>query len=167
MNANASSLSNVVFLSPHFTLHELIRSSNAARLGIDNTPTPEALANMRDILCPGLEIVRGVVRKPVQVNSAYRCLLLNGNTPGSSSTSYHVLGLAADILCPPLTAYALAVLLCAHKMRIRYDKLIYEFDWVHIQFAKPKAVPRLTEWTIKYNLKLNRSTTRAGIKEVV
>ena len=33
-------------LSPNFTLEELTRSDIAARLGIDNTPGPDALANL-------------------------------------------------------------------------------------------------------------------------
>lgn len=44
--------------SPHFTLSELTHSQTAARRGIDNRSTEAALANLRDMLCPGLEQVR-------------------------------------------------------------------------------------------------------------
>ena len=34
-------------LSENFTLDEMVFSQTAARLGIDNTPSPEVLANLK------------------------------------------------------------------------------------------------------------------------
>ena len=45
-----------------------------------------------------LEIVRQMYGKPMRINSGYRCKKSNGNA-GSSSTSSHLIGEAADIGC--------------------------------------------------------------------
>jgi hypothetical protein len=37
----------MTLLSPHFTVAELTRSEAAARRGLDNTPPPDAIVNLR------------------------------------------------------------------------------------------------------------------------
>ena len=64
-------------LTTHFTLSELLVSGEAARRGIDNTPTPEALAALKRTAL-GLETVRmRLGGAPILISSGYRCLALN------------------------------------------------------------------------------------------
>lgn len=115
-------------LSPHFTLEELIASGLASRRGIDNIPSETIKSNLKRI-ADKLEEVRALVGKPLIVSSGYRCLELN-KAVGSSDTSAHVKGLAADFTCPGMTSQALASLI--HDSDIEFDQLIYEGAWVHL-----------------------------------
>lgn len=92
-------------MARYFTLNEFIRSDTAKRLGIDNTPTPEAkhhLLQLMDFLddlrwgwtlhCDANELGSGKLR----INSGYRCPELN-KAVGGAETSAHLIGYAADI----------------------------------------------------------------------
>lgn len=120
-----------MFLSPHFTLHEFITSQNAARFGIDNTPTPEIIENLRR-LAGVLEDVRTIAGVPISISSGYRCPALNKVSKGSK-TSAHVAGLAADIDAFGIHPRALATRIASS--RIIFDQLILEYPedgWVHV-----------------------------------
>ncbi len=80
----------------HFTIAELTRSNTAARLGIDNRPPAEAIANMNRLITEVLEPARVRVGMPIIVNSGYRCKALN-DAVGGVARSYHLAGRAADI----------------------------------------------------------------------
>ena len=71
-------------LSPHFSEEEL-RCKCCGKLVVDGR------------LIQLLEKIRSLVDAPVVVTSGYRCPRHNAETPESSPTSYHVLGMAADI----------------------------------------------------------------------
>jgi zinc D-Ala-D-Ala carboxypeptidase len=115
-------------LSPHFTLEEMTFSQTASRYGIDNTPTPDALACLHD-LAAALEEVRALFgNRAVIISSGYRCEALN-EAVGGSSTSAHMLGMAADIVSPPPSPLDLCRLI--EGSDIAFDQLIFEFDWVH------------------------------------
>jgi len=116
-------------LTDHFTLDELTISETAARQNIDNTPSPEVLANLKR-LAATLEDVRALVGKPIVVSSGYRSPAVN-KAVGGSVSSAHMTGLAADINCPGIKPAALAKLIKASG--IVFDQLILEYDrWVHI-----------------------------------
>ncbi|MDX1982051.1 MAG: D-Ala-D-Ala carboxypeptidase family metallohydrolase [Bryobacteraceae bacterium] len=117
-------------LSEHFTLEEMILSQTAAREGIDNTPTPEVIKNLR-ITVATLEEIRDLLGVPVLVSSGYRSPALNKAVKGSK-TSAHMQGLAADFTAPGFgTVFQVARKIAASG--ISYDQLIYEFDsWVHV-----------------------------------
>lgn len=127
-------------LSPHFTLEELTVSETAARKGLDNTPTDDALFNLRR-LALFLEEVRTVIGKPIRINSAYRSPEVNGSV-GGKTTSQHCLGCAADIRVPGMTPNEVVKKLKASNLQ--YDQLIREFDsWTHISIPNTKdAKPR-------------------------
>ena len=138
----------VVKLSEHFFLSEIVRSDTAARRGIDNSPPPAILARLRDILAPGLEVVRVICgNHVVHVTSGYRCPELNAAI-GSIPTSAHVLGYAADIQIPACgtPAQVARILAKAHERgEIEYDQLIFEFgSWVHISFDPRMRCQNLT-----------------------
>lgn len=118
-------------LSPHFTLAEFTRSDTAARLGIDNTPSPEHLANLQR-LAEALEGVRALLGAPIIITSGYRSLALNRAVDGSS-TSSHSQGLAADFHCPGYGSdFDVCRMIAAS--RLKFDQLIFEqanTTWVH------------------------------------
>jgi hypothetical protein len=119
-------------LSEHFSLEELVASSTALRLGIDNTPPPDIVANLR-MVAAGLEQARVLLGGiPLHVDSGYRCPALN-KAVGGAVASDHMRGLAADIVCnlKPLTV----ALLLTRDPRFVYDQLIQEGTWTHLGFA--------------------------------
>ena len=83
-------------LSPHFKLSELTASATARENGIDNTPPPKIVDNLRH-LCEGtLEPLREEIKLPVVITSGYRCKALNERITHHSATSQHMSGCAAD-----------------------------------------------------------------------
>jgi hypothetical protein len=127
-------------LSDHFTLRELCRSQTAARRGIDNTPAPEAVENLRTLCTYILEPIRKNFAMPFSPASGYRSVELNRRIGGSSDTSAHCRGMAADIELPHISNHDLA-LWVRDNLRSVFDQLILEcFDpeagpnsgWVHI-----------------------------------
>ena len=63
--------------SEFFTLDELIKSSTAKRLKIDNTPNAEVLRNLQYGVYMVLEPLRRVHQQPIIITSGYRCEKLN------------------------------------------------------------------------------------------
>ena len=120
-------------LSENFSLAQLTASETAALKGIDNTPSPEALANMQR-LAAGLEEVRSLLGAPLDISSAYRCPELN-RAVGGSAGSQHVQGMAADFTCPQFGP-PIAVAAAIQASGIAFDQCILEFNrWVHISFS--------------------------------
>jgi zinc D-Ala-D-Ala carboxypeptidase len=124
-------------LSPHFSLAQLIRSDTAEKAGIDNSPSAEAVENLRQ-LAQGLERVRALLGAPLEISSGYRCPALN-EAVGGSSASQHLQGLAADFVCPGFGP-PLAVARAIQQSEIDFDQCILEYGrWVHLSFS---PVPR-------------------------
>lgn len=123
------------YLSPHFSLAELTATSHR-RLG--NTPTPEALENLRKRLAPGLETVRLILMAAagrevaMLVSSGYRSKAVNRKV-GGSATSGHLYGYAADFIAPRLGG-PLAVCRAIAASNLPFDQLIEEGTWTHISF---------------------------------
>jgi hypothetical protein len=119
-------------LSEHFTLGELTSSDHAKRHGIDNTPTPEIIENLKRLCVDVLEPMRALLGSAVYPTSGYRSPLVNLGI-GGSSTSQHMRGEAADFHVHGYTDedVARAVMTSA----VPFDQLILEFPpdgWVHI-----------------------------------
>ena len=91
----------------YFSIRELIRSETALRLGLDNTPSDEHLANLKqlvDLLLDPLREAwgaecarRGFGDPALIVTSGYRGFRLNEAVEGSA-TSAHCCGSAADLV---------------------------------------------------------------------
>lgn len=124
-------------LSPHFSLSEMTSSDTAVRKGIDNRPTPEAMAALVRT-ATGLEGVRALLGVPVLVSSGYRSRDLN-ELIGGQPLSQHCKGEAADFTAPLYgTPEQIATRLV--KSSLAFDQLIVEFGrWVHCSFT---ATPR-------------------------
>ena len=134
-------------LSEHFSLEELVASETAARTGIDNTPSPQLMPNLR-ALAQGLEQVRTALGGlPIHINSGFRCAALNSAVGGAKS-SMHMRGLAADILCPQFGT-PLEVCRAIVAAGIVTDQIIHEFGkWCHIAVASPGTQARRQLLTI-------------------
>lgn len=127
----------MIFLSQHFTLAEMTRSQTASRRGIDNTPPPAAITNLRRLCVEVLEPLRAMVRRPLHVTSGYRSPMLNEIVGGNRKGS-HPRGEAADIECPGFDNLQLARLI--RDGGLIFDQLLLEFyvagvpssGWVHV-----------------------------------
>lgn len=125
-------------LSQHFTLEEMIKSQTASRKGIDNTPTPEVIENLK-LLCEHvLEYIRVRFGKPITVNSGYRGPKLN-KAIGGAKNSQHMTGQAADI---EIVGIDNKTLFNWIRDNMEFDQLILEYykegipdsGWVHVSW---------------------------------
>lgn len=126
-------------LTAHFDLSEFTRSESAKREGLDNTPTPEHLENIK-ILCEKvLEPIR-LRFGSINISSGYRGKLLN-HFIGGAVNSDHCVGRAADIDMDDVgTGVTNTEIFNYIKDNLDYDQLIWEFgnkekpDWVHVGY---------------------------------
>ena len=124
-------------LSLHFTLEEMIKSQAGDRAGIDNLPPPACREALRALCLHVLEPIRERFG-PVIITSGYRGPELN-RIVGSSSSSQHPKGEAADIEVPGMANADLARWIEKH---LEYDQLILECykpgipssGWVHVSY---------------------------------
>ncbi|MGB7407139.1 MAG: D-Ala-D-Ala carboxypeptidase family metallohydrolase [Pontixanthobacter sp.] len=122
------------FLTPNFTLGELIASPTAAVRGINNFPGTQEIAALRLLAENVLQPVRDHFDAPVIVTSGYRSPALN-RAIGGSRTSQHVKGEAADFTVRGHSNFAVCRWMERH---LNYDQLIYEFGeqgWVHCGYS--------------------------------
>jgi len=149
-------------LSPHFTLHEAMRSQTAARHGIDNTPPRELHPRLEALAHTILEPVRAHFRIPFSPSSWYRSPELERVLTWRSFLRWaskrrldphedsswqlyldlksHPRGEAADIELPGIPNHVLAEWI---RDNLTFDQLILEFHtigqpqsgWVHVSFS--------------------------------
>ncbi|MDR0213243.1 MAG: DUF882 domain-containing protein [Comamonas sp.] len=128
-------------LTPHFTLAEMTASTTARRLGLDNTPTDEALANLQRT-AEMLERIRTHLGgKAIIVTSGYRGRQVN-QAVGGATSSDHMSGQAADIQVPAYgKPYDVAKALAPHIDALGIGQVIYEVNgnshWVHVSTRVP------------------------------
>jgi hypothetical protein len=124
-------------LSRSFSLAELTRSEVAARRGWSNTPDGAAIENLRALCANVLQPLRDGLGRPLRVNSGFRSAPVN-RAAGSTMTSQHVRGEAADIECAGVPNMRLAQTIL--DLGLPFDQLILEFHvvgepssgWVHV-----------------------------------
>ena len=125
-----------------FTFDELIRSATAERLGIDNFPPPEEMANLRHLAIRILQPLRDAWQRPIIVTSGYRSPALN-KALGGARNSQHLMGQAADI-CATDPADNKALFLTAVRLiqegTLQVGQLIdeYAYQWIHISLPTPR-----------------------------
>ena len=125
-------------LSKNFSLAELTYSSTAINKGLDNTPTPEIIANMQILVDNVLQPLREQLGKPLKINSGYRSPAVN-TAVGGSATSDHCKGQAADIEIAGMTNGDLANYIIEN---FKFTQVILEFytqglpnsGWVHVSY---------------------------------
>jgi hypothetical protein len=131
-------------ISEHLTLAELIRSESAKRNGITNMPTPEHIANLKELAENIFEPIRANFRCPILISSGYRSRELNAKIGGASgaSLSQHCFGQAIDIDMDG-TTYGVTNADIFHfiKDKLPFDQLICELGndtnpvWVHCSYS--------------------------------
>lgn len=127
-------------LSEHFTLEEFLASQTAARNGIDNTPSPEIVANLTKTATL-MEQVRAILGgDAIFISSGYRSPSLNAAV-GGAANSAHTTGQACDFNCPAFGTVRDICLALESAPDLHYDQLIREFDangsgWCHIAWAE-------------------------------
>ena len=126
-------------ISKHVSYKEGVYSVTATRLGVDNTPNDEQLANMELVAEKVFEPLREWVGKPIKVNSFFRGLSLN-TAIGGARKSQHMKGQAMDI--DDNYGHATnAEMYHWIKENLDFDQLIWEFgdddnpNWLHISYV--------------------------------
>lgn len=134
-----------------FPLDEFLRSDRATRLGIPNVPTIAAKANLAALAWNVLQPLRDAMGGPIKVTSGYRSPLLNAKTPGSSTTSQHSLGEAADLVS--LGGFTNAAMFEYIRKHLPFDQMVWEYGtrknpaWVHVTFRSQKRRGQLLRTT--------------------
>ncbi len=125
-------------LTPHFSMWEFVISQTAERLGIDNTPPPKVIKNLRTLaetICEPARCALGAMK----ISSGFRCPPLNAAV-GGSPTSAHPLGHAGDLQPYEASKLELARWI---KTNCKFDQIILEFGqmqssgkfepaWIHV-----------------------------------
>ena len=126
-------------ISNNITYAEAIHSNTAKRRGIDNTPNPTQVENMKLTAEKIFEPLRKFVGGPIKVNSFFRSPELNTKI-GGSKTSQHCKGQAIDI--DDVFGYKTnAEMYNWIKENLDFDQMIWEFgtdmnpNWVHISYV--------------------------------
>jgi len=127
-------------ISKNITYKEAIHSNTAKRLGIDNTPNDQQIANMKVIAEKVFEPLRQWVGGPIKVTSFFRSVETN-KAIGGSSRSQHCLGCALDL--DDVFGYKTnAEMFYYIKEYIDFDQLIWEFgddnnpNWIHVSYVE-------------------------------
>lgn len=125
-------------LSPNFSLAEFTASATAKAQGIANTPGARQIAAMQLLCAKVLEPLRAHFGKPVRITSGFRSIKLC-LAVGSSSTSQHAQGEAADLEIPGIDNVTVATFI---RDRLPFDQLILEnyirgqpnSGWIHVSY---------------------------------
>jgi len=142
-------------LTAHFSLDELVFSSTAQRLGIDNMPDTETIQRLM-VTAMGLEKIRALLGAPLHIDSGYRCPALN-KAVGGVPDSAHIEGYAADFICPEYGS-PLMIARAIAGSDIAFDKCIQEGQWCHVSFD-----PRLRHQALTATFGPNGATYSQGV----
>lgn len=129
----------------NFSYDELIASSTAKRLGLDNTPTPEEKEKLRRLAIELLQPIRDAWKSPIIVNSAFRSEQVN-KAVGGVKNSQHRLGEAADITIggrdrnKKLFNFIYKLI---SQGKIKVGQLIdeYNYSWIHVSLPRTNGKP--------------------------
>ena len=125
------------YKSKYFTYADMFRSSTAERLGLKNyTEDKATLLNMKALFRDVLDPLCDKLGKRVTISSGFRTKELNEAISGSSKTSQHMKGEAADIDMGSKSANK--IVYDTIKELGNYDQLIDEsdLDWVHVSWKR-------------------------------
>lgn len=128
-------------LTKNFSLDEFLVSSTATARGIANTPTPEHERRIREVVAPGMQLIRDIIGRAIVMTSAYRNQRVN-KLVGGVPKSDHTEAWATDSRAAGLSAYSYAKAIEAEmrpggRLHGRIDQLILETSRsiVHVSFA--------------------------------
>lgn len=125
----------------YFTINELTKSATATRLGIANKPDAAAKKALTALVDNVLDPLRAAWKRPIVVNSGYRCAALN-RAVGGATMSQHLYGEAVDIEDYSRSRAQNAKLFdLIRSLGLPFDQLIYESpnslgpDWIHVSYG--------------------------------
>ena len=130
-------------ITKNFSLEEFTKSCTADRKGIDNTPSHEVKNNIARLVKEIMQPIRDKYKKPIVINSGYRCDALN-KAVGGSRTSQHCTGEAVDFETTNGVNDKLFRLVkeMVEKGEIQCGQLIWEYgskknpNWIHISLPR-------------------------------
>lgn len=120
-------------ISLYCTYGEAVHSPTAERMGLQNTPNEDQLANMRYVATEIFDKVREHIAAPLTASSFFRSHELNAAIGGSSTISQHMKGEAIDMYKPGRHKEIFDYI----RKNLTFDQLIWEYgdtnepDWVH------------------------------------
>lgn len=123
----------------YFKLSEFAVSSSYPRLA--KMPTGEIKTNIEYLVDYLLDPVRERIGKPITVTSGYRPPELN-KAIGGVSTSNHLYGYAADVVCGNNRSDNLKIAIAVIELGLDFDELLLEEGtltapcWIHIAVKK-------------------------------
>lgn len=147
-----------IMLSRDWSLAAAVASATAKRLGLPNNPPLELLGHLKRV-AEALDAVQDLVPEgKIRLNSFYRSPKVNAAV-GGSPTSYHMLGLAADIDPPDGVTHD------DLQHRIANSPIVFDTcaeegtllaedkggsRWIHLQLPKDGAPARrlVVDWTV-------------------
>lgn len=134
-------------LTTNFSLNEFEKSATAKRYGISNTIPMSYMENVKK-LANLMQQIRDEYKKPIIVDSGYRCPALNSIVKGSSSSD-HLYAAACDFhsvtdtLEDNMKLWNL-ILKMRKEGKIEWRQLIFEYgvrnlgpNWLHISVNNP------------------------------
>lgn len=122
----------------YFTINELCHSDKAIALGIDNTPNDKVKEHLVQLVEELLDPLRSAWGHPIKVTSGYRCARLNRALKGSSPTSAHLVGYAADLVPSngDISGFKRFTVKWLKENDIQFDQCLCESNgksqWVHL-----------------------------------
>lgn len=121
-----------------FKWEEFFNSPTAKAKGIENTTDDIELLKNGAILADKMQEVRDLLRYPIKINSAYRCLELN-RAIKSKDTSQHIKFQAADFQCDSF-GNSEKIVLFLKQQKVEVDQCLAEQigkkNWVHLSIKK-------------------------------
>lgn len=132
-------------ISPHLTYAEATRSHTAIRYGLNNTPGPAQLENMKEWALNIFEPTRAALGGyPIHLASFFRCYDLNELIGGAIGSQHLCIKGAAGDMDNDLQTDGPSNLAIFYYIleNLEFDQLIYEFGddrgpaWVHASYNK-------------------------------
>jgi zinc D-Ala-D-Ala carboxypeptidase len=119
-------------LTNNFSLQELTASETAVRRGINNTPSPEVILNLKALCENVLQPLRDWYGKPITITSGYRSPELNKAIKGARNSD-HMRGQAVDFVLPKEDYARVFDWL---RKNVQYTQIIdeFSFSWIHISY---------------------------------
>lgn len=124
------------YKSKYYTLADLFASETAAKLGIKNiTEDDTYLLNMKALIKFVLDPLCDAYGTRIHINSGFRTKQLNDAIDGSSSSSQHMTGEAADLDTGSKSGNKR---LYEILRGMNFDQLINEHDysWIHVSYKR-------------------------------
>ena len=124
----------------NFSYEELIASSTADKLGLDNTPNAAEKEKLKKLAIEILQPIRDALGKPIKVNSAFRSEKVN-KAVGGVPSSQHRLGEAADLTLGSKEKNKELFELISKMIKdkkLTVGQLIneYGYSWIHVSLPR-------------------------------